>query len=193
MLFLTSNLARVYVDYSIIIRASFVPSWLSKAAILQNKTYVLLEPFKKLSGWNNRNADRILHGFSAGFVSVANTPMRNRLSPFLLYLPTTWILQPLRAYLRAYLRAHFEDIRTIHIATLSPESLQVLSLIPPSTVNPSLRTTFRSSAPQILKNFTSLSIALKKGNTEIFLDRIPIATYLNRVMGVSTAIFNSLF
>ena len=64
MLFLTSNLARVYVDYSIIIRASFVPSWLSKAAILQNKTYVLLEPFKKLSGWNNRNADRILHGFS---------------------------------------------------------------------------------------------------------------------------------
>ena len=137
--------------------------------------------------------EMLIESYMAFRWSVANTPMRNRLSPFLLYLPTTWILQPLRAYLRAYLRAHFEDIRTIHIATLSPESLQVLSLIPPSTVNPSLRTTFRSSAPQILKNFTSLSIALKKGNTEIFLDRIPIATYLNRVMGVSTAIFNSLF
>ena len=61
--------------------------------------------------------EMLIESYMAFRWSVANTPMRNRLSPFLLYLPTTWILQPLRAYLRAYLRAHFEDIRTIHIAT----------------------------------------------------------------------------
>jgi len=79
------------------------------------------------------------------------------------------------------------------MATLSPESLQVLSLIPPSTANPSLRTTFRPSAPQILKQSTSLSIALKKGNTEVFLDRIPHRDLSAQGDGSKYCYFNSFF